>query len=332
MVIARARQLLPAFAFVALLLTPLATAKAAATRGMWAPEIDARATAGDAPVLLESLRGRMVLLEFFGTDCPHCQRAVPRMNQLHARFGPRGLTLLGLSPDSPSKITAFAHRHGVRHPLARAPMDALRVYSITNYPQGVLVGPEGRILWRGQLERLTDRVLEAYLGRVRIAPQAPVAFAAVEADRRAGRYGAVASALDKLRACRQIDRASCRYVLDTLAWVAWHKAGVVAAAGKDEARGRWASAVSAYDAIATAYPGTELATQAAAARARILSDETRARNVRAAHALTAARRAGRWEVRARQLERLQAVARDHAGTKAGSEARALIARLTPGAD
>jgi hypothetical protein len=182
-------------------------------------------------------------------------------------------------------------------------------------------------MWRGKLERLTDRVLEAYLGRVRIVPTAPLAFAAVEADRRAGHYASVESALDELRACRRIDRASCRYVLDTLAWIAWHKTVTPAAAAEDEARGRWPSAVTAYDAIAAAYPGTTLANEAIAARARILADETRARNVRASHALQMARRAVRWSPRAEQLARLEAFLAAHPGTKAAAEAKALLALL-----
>ncbi len=304
-----------------------AAAETRITRGMRAAPIDARSADDTRAVRLADHRGRMLLLSFFGTQCPHCKAAVPRLNAIAARDASRGLDVLAVSPDPGKALARFARDQRVTHDLARVPKDALRVYGVTTYPHGVLIGPDGRVLWQGTLPRLTDRVLDAYRARVRIAPSAPATFAAVEADRRAGRYGAVERALARHRACRRLDRATCRYVLDTLAWIDWQRTAALAAAQGDEARERWGSAVRTYDELIAAYPDSATAREAAARRTRLLADAARAREVAAAHALDAARRAGRWKPRGTQRALLERMAEAHAGTRAAREARALATQL-----
>ena len=318
------RLLLTACFLGAALLPSMAGAETRVTRGMRAPPIDARAIGDDTPVPLAAYRGRMLLLQLFGTDCPHCKREVPRMNAIAESYAPRGIDVLALTPDDAPAIRRFAREQKVRYAIARIDTDVLRRYGVKRYPHGVLVGPDGRVLWQGRPDRMTDRVLDAYLGRVRIAPSAPATFAKVEADRRAGRYGAVEAALDRLRACRRIDRATCRYVLDTLAWVDWHREAALAAARSDEERGRFASALRTYEELAVAYAGTPTAREAETRRKAILADPQRARQVAGMQALRDARRAGRWKPPATKRTLLEAVVRMHAGTRGASEAKALL--------
>jgi thiol-disulfide isomerase/thioredoxin len=41
--------------------------------------------------------GRLVLLDFWGTWCPHCLRAVPELAELQARYGSWGLDVIGIA-------------------------------------------------------------------------------------------------------------------------------------------------------------------------------------------------------------------------------------------
>ncbi|MGE0190787.1 MAG: peroxiredoxin family protein [Planctomycetota bacterium] len=304
---------------------PLAEARIA--RGMRAAPLDARTADGAAPIRLSDRLGRTVLLSFFGTACPHCRRAVPRLNELAARGAPLGVDVLGVTPDSGAELARFVQGEGVRHEVALVPMDALRWYGVTTYPHGVLVGPEGRVLWQGPLDRMTDRVLEAYVARVRTAPAAPAQFALVDAERRAGRYAAVAQALERHRRCERLDSLACRYVLDTLAWIEWFAEVSLAGASADEQAGRWGSAVRTYEELEAAYAGAAVERDARAARERVLADPTRAREARASHALDEARRAGRWQSTPIAREHLQRMAQAHPGTQAAAEAADLLALL-----
>ena len=64
-----------------------------------APElrgISATFNAGDAPLTLSSLRGRIVLVDFWTYSCVNCLRTIPRLQALHERYRGQGLTVLGV--------------------------------------------------------------------------------------------------------------------------------------------------------------------------------------------------------------------------------------------
>ena len=52
------------------------------------PEFVIKTSTGTA--LLSQLRGKVVLLAFIHTTCPHCQNSVGLMSQLQSEYGSRG--------------------------------------------------------------------------------------------------------------------------------------------------------------------------------------------------------------------------------------------------
>jgi thiol-disulfide isomerase/thioredoxin len=51
-----------------------------------------------APLELAALRGRVVLVRLWtAPDCPFCEASAPALNDFHARYAQRGLTVIGLS-------------------------------------------------------------------------------------------------------------------------------------------------------------------------------------------------------------------------------------------
>lgn len=74
-----------------------------------APEFTHRAPAdwiNSAPLTLDELRGRVVLIEFWTYDCINCRRTLPWLKAMHARYARDGLVVVGVhSPE-------FAHERG----------------------------------------------------------------------------------------------------------------------------------------------------------------------------------------------------------------------------
>src|SRR6185369_11799547 len=65
--------------------------------GQAAPELTVSDWTLGEPASLASLRGQVILLEFWATWCRPCLEMLPRLRDLHSRFAVRGLTILALT-------------------------------------------------------------------------------------------------------------------------------------------------------------------------------------------------------------------------------------------
>ena len=85
---------------IALLTCALLVAGSAAAVGVGekAPAF-ALPTANGDTVALESLRGRVVYVDFWASWCGPCRRSFPWMNEMQQRYGARGLTIVGVNVD-----------------------------------------------------------------------------------------------------------------------------------------------------------------------------------------------------------------------------------------
>ena len=63
-----------------------------------APDIELR-TIADEPFRLSSLRGRVVVLNFWATWCIPCRTEIPELNAMQRELGDKGLTIVGASWD-----------------------------------------------------------------------------------------------------------------------------------------------------------------------------------------------------------------------------------------
>jgi peroxiredoxin len=92
-----------------------------------------------------ALKGRVVLLVFFDSSYPACDREAPKLEELWKEYRERGLVLIGVSGESTEKLQAFVEKHRTSYPVLSAPL-ALRNYAIDGYPTKYLVAPSGKIV------------------------------------------------------------------------------------------------------------------------------------------------------------------------------------------
>jgi peroxiredoxin len=104
---------------------------------------------GKSKVALGDLRGKVVLVDFWGTFCEPCKKSFPRLQDLYARYASQGLSVLGISEDEAEdkdKIAAFGDTYGAKFPLAwDRNKAAARSYKPETMPSSFLVDREGVI-------------------------------------------------------------------------------------------------------------------------------------------------------------------------------------------
>ncbi len=67
---------------------------------------------------LADYHGKVVLLEFMQTNCPHCAAFAGTLEKVQQKYGPK-VAILSICnpPDDRQKMAAFVSGHGVKHPM-----------------------------------------------------------------------------------------------------------------------------------------------------------------------------------------------------------------------
>jgi peroxiredoxin len=103
-----------------------------------------------------SLKGQVVVLEFFQTWCPDCQHSSPELEKLYRKYKERGLTIVGISHDREGvkAIEPFVKKYDLTYPVVLGDLSiAIGYVGITREDKGgfripyvVLIDREGNIV------------------------------------------------------------------------------------------------------------------------------------------------------------------------------------------
>jgi peroxiredoxin len=95
---------------------------------------------------LQALRGKVVVVEFWASWCQVCSFLVPTMNEWHARFGPLGAVVLGVTVDRVQVAADAAAKLDMRYPLASDPQGtATRAYQARAIPTVFVIYQKGTV-------------------------------------------------------------------------------------------------------------------------------------------------------------------------------------------
>jgi peroxiredoxin len=107
-------------------------------------------------VSIADYRGKVVLLNFWATDCGGCILEIPSFISLETTYKPKGFTAVGISMDVSyenlknadeawAKVKPFVSTHHVNYPILMADRAVPDAYGLTAMPATYLIDKSGKI-------------------------------------------------------------------------------------------------------------------------------------------------------------------------------------------
>jgi len=116
------------------------------------------------------LRGRVVLVNFWATDCPTCVKEMPRLVETYTRFQPQGFEVIAVAMrhDPPNYVLNYSEKNALPFKVALDPLGELAKAfdNVKLTPTTIVIDKRGNMVTRilgepdfAKLEALIERKL-----------------------------------------------------------------------------------------------------------------------------------------------------------------------------
>ncbi|SCW27642.1 Peroxiredoxin [Paenibacillus tianmuensis] len=116
------------------------------TQGSEAPDFKLLSLDG-ATRKLSDYRGKVVVVNFWGTFCEPCRNEMPALERQRAKWKDKNVEILGLNLDEPRvAVENFVSQYKVTFPILLDKNEETRKrYGVSQYPTTYFIGPEGKV-------------------------------------------------------------------------------------------------------------------------------------------------------------------------------------------
>ena len=173
--------------------------------GMAAPDLDVQqGLFGLVPgTSLKTLRGKVVVVKFFFTECPTCRGSLPEYEALWRAYAPRGVVFVAVAYDDAATIQGYMQSNGLSFPVSVDSSGVTpRRWGVSTYPTNYFIGADGVVKAYNNLSTgLLDRELDVAAGgskrdrNIQELGTVPAALSAVVDAAGQNDYGQVARVL-----------------------------------------------------------------------------------------------------------------------------------------
>lgn len=112
---------------------------------------------------LDSLRGSVVLLNFWANWCPPCRKEMPDMEKLHQRFEKKGLVVLAVSDEKRETVEKFLAEHHYTFSMLLDPDRKVNdTFNVEGIPKSFLFDRKGKLVAQAIDMRTERQFLEMF--------------------------------------------------------------------------------------------------------------------------------------------------------------------------
>ncbi|HRI22649.1 MAG TPA: TlpA disulfide reductase family protein [Panacibacter sp.] len=115
---------------------------------------------------LSSLKGKIVLIDFWASWCGPCRKGIPELKNTYAKYQSKGLEIYGISVDSEGADWKQAIRedHTTWIHVNDAKGDVAALWNVNYIPNVYLLDKEGKIIAINPTHQQLDALLKKLLG------------------------------------------------------------------------------------------------------------------------------------------------------------------------
>ena len=113
---------------------------------------------------LKSLKGKVVLVNFWASWCPPCRKELPDLDSLYRHFKKQGLIVLAISDEDASNVRPFVQQSGFSYPVLLDGGKIHEVFGVEGIPKSFVYDRDGKLVAQA-IDMRTKRQFEDMLAR-----------------------------------------------------------------------------------------------------------------------------------------------------------------------